>query len=83
VLNLITSGIMLRLGRVYRGMMVNMQATNARLERRAEAMVAQIARCNQAQATCALDQADGDIKISGASGVGLRQGGSENYSRKI
>src|SRR3954467_7553086 len=62
VLNLISSGIMLRLGRVYRGMMVNMQATNAKLERRAEAMVAQIARCNQAQAACALDQADGDIK---------------------
>src|ERR1700742_1368195 len=64
VLNLISSGIMLRLGRVYRGMMVNMQATNAKLERRAEAMVAQIARCTQAQAACALDQADGDIKIA-------------------
>src|ERR1700759_5650717 len=64
VLNLISSGIMLRLGRVYCGMMVNMQATNAKLERRAEAMVAQIARCNQAQAACALDQADGDIKIA-------------------
>lgn len=64
VLNLISSGIMLRLGRVYRGMMVNMQATNAKLERRAEAMVAQIARCNQAQAACALDHADGDIKIA-------------------
>ena len=45
VLNLISSGIMLRLGRVYRGMMVNMQATNAKLKRRAEATVAQIARC--------------------------------------
>jgi N-acetylmuramic acid 6-phosphate etherase len=64
VLNLISSGIMLRLGRVYRGMMVNMQATNAKLKRRAEAMVAQIARCNQEQAACALDQADGDIKIA-------------------
>jgi len=64
VLNLISSGIMLRLGRVYRGMMVNMQATNAKLKRRAEAMVAQIARCSQEQAACALDQADGDIKIA-------------------
>ena len=42
VLNLISSGIMLRLGRVYRGMMVNMPPTNAKLKRRAEAMVAQI-----------------------------------------
>jgi N-acetylmuramic acid 6-phosphate etherase len=39
VLNLISTGIMLRLGRVYRGMMVNMQTTNAKLRRRAEAMV--------------------------------------------
>ena len=43
---LISSGIMLRLGRVYRGMMVNMQPTNAKLKRRAEAMVAQIAYCD-------------------------------------
>ncbi len=46
VLNLISSAIMLRLGRVYRGMMVNMQPTNAKLKRRAEAMVAQLARCD-------------------------------------
>jgi N-acetylmuramic acid 6-phosphate etherase len=64
VLNLISSGIMLRLGRVYRGMMVNMQATNAKLKRRAEAMVAQIANCDQAQAARVLDQADGDIKTA-------------------
>jgi N-acetylmuramic acid 6-phosphate etherase len=45
-------------------MMVNMQPTNAKLKRRAEAMVAQIARCDQAQAACALEQADGDIKTA-------------------
>lgn len=64
VLNLISSGIMLRLGRVYCGMMVNMLPTNAKLKRRAEAMVAQIAGCDQAQAACALEQADGDIKTA-------------------
>ena len=62
VLNLISSGIMLRLGRVYRGMMVNMQPTNAKLKRRAEAMVAQIAHCDPSQAARSLDQAEGDIK---------------------
>src|SRR5215467_2853018 len=64
VLNLISSGIMLRLGRVYRGMMVNMQPTNAKLKRRAEAMVAQIASCSEAQAACALEQTQGDIKVA-------------------
>ena len=64
VLNLISSGIMLRLGRVYRGMMVNMPPTNAKLKRRAEAMVAQIAHCDPAQAARALEEADGEIKTA-------------------
>jgi N-acetylmuramic acid 6-phosphate etherase len=64
VLNLISTGIMLRLGRVYRGMMVNMQASNAKLKRRAEIMVARIAGCSEAQAADALDQTKGDIKTA-------------------
>ena len=64
VLNLISTGIMIRLGRVYRGMMVNMQTTNAKLKRRAEAMVARIADCSQTQAARALEEAEGDIKVA-------------------
>jgi N-acetylmuramic acid 6-phosphate etherase len=64
VLNLISSGIMLRLGRVYRGMMVNMQPTNAKLKRRAEAMVAQIADCDPSRAARSLEQAEGDVKTA-------------------
>jgi N-acetylmuramic acid 6-phosphate etherase len=64
VLNLISSGIMLRLGRVYRGMMVNMPPTNAKLKRRAEAMVAQIAHCDQPYAASSLERAEGDIKTA-------------------
>jgi N-acetylmuramic acid 6-phosphate etherase len=64
VLNLISSGIMIRLGRVYRGMMVDMQTTNAKLRRRAEAMVARIADCSEAQAARALEQTGGDIKLA-------------------
>jgi N-acetylmuramic acid 6-phosphate etherase len=64
VLNLISSGIMLRFGRVYRGMMVNMPPTNAKLKRRAEAIVAQIAHCDLSHAARSLEQADGDIKTA-------------------
>lgn len=64
VLNLVSSGIMLRLGRVYRGMMVNMQPTNAKLKRRAEAMVAQIAHCDASHAARSLEQAEGDVKTA-------------------
>src|SRR5689334_9736473 len=71
VLNLISSGIMLRLGRVYRGMMVNMPPTNAKLKRRAEAMVAQIAHCDPAQAAGSLEQAQGDIKTAVLLALGI------------
>ena len=64
VLNLISSGIMLRLGRVYRGMMVNMPPTNAKLKRRAEAMVAQITHCDPSHAARSLELAEGDIKTA-------------------
>jgi N-acetylmuramic acid 6-phosphate etherase len=71
VLNLISSGIMLRLGRVFRGMMVNMPPTNAKLKRRAEAMVAQIAHCDPSQAAISLDQAEGDIKTAVLLAMGI------------
>jgi N-acetylmuramic acid 6-phosphate etherase len=71
VLNLISSGIMLSLGRVYRGMMVNMQPTNAKLKRRAEAMVAQIAHCDPPHASGSLEQAKGDIKTASLLALGV------------
>jgi N-acetylmuramic acid 6-phosphate etherase len=64
VLNLISTGIMLRLGRVYRGMMVNMQSTNAKLRRRAESMVAQIAGCSETRAAGVLEETEGNIKVA-------------------
>jgi N-acetylmuramic acid 6-phosphate etherase len=77
VLNLISSGIMLRLGRVYRGMMVNMPPTNAKLKRRAEAMVAQIAHCDPSQGARALEQAEGDIKTAVLLASGLDKAEAE------
>jgi N-acetylmuramic acid 6-phosphate etherase len=64
VLNLISTGIMLRLGRVFHGMMVNMQTTNAKLKHRAEVMITRIAGCGAAEAAAALEQTEGDIKTA-------------------
>jgi N-acetylmuramic acid 6-phosphate etherase len=64
VLNLISSGIMLGLGCVYRGMMVDMVPTNAKLKRRAEAMVVSIAGCSEAEAARALARSEGNIKAA-------------------
>ena len=89
VLNLISTGIMLRLGRVYRGMMVNMPPTTVKLKRRAEIKVARISGCSESQAAEALDQTDGDIKIAAlvvlgydkAEAVSLLAGHSGNLRR--
>jgi N-acetylmuramic acid 6-phosphate etherase len=73
-LNLVSTGIMLRLGRVCRGMMVHMQATNDKLKLRAERMVARLADCDAATAARALEAAAGDIRIAAliASGAEAR-----------
>jgi D-arabinose 5-phosphate isomerase GutQ len=83
VLNLISSGIMLRLGRVYRGMMVNMQPTNAKLKRRAEAMVAQIAHCDPSHAGRSLEQAGGDIKTAGLLALGVDRVDAETILKTV
>ncbi|HTO60105.1 MAG TPA: N-acetylmuramic acid 6-phosphate etherase [Bradyrhizobium sp.] len=70
VLNLISTGIMLGLGSVYRGMMVDMAPTNAKLKRRAEAMVDRIAGCGEAEAARALAQSGGNIKAAALLALG-------------
>ena len=50
VLNLFSTAVMVKMGRVYRGMMVDMRARNAKLRRRAEAMVSKIVRCTESDA---------------------------------
>ena len=62
VLNLFSTLVMIRLGRVYRGQMVAMRATNAKLRARMTAMVARLAGCDAETAERASAEADGDIK---------------------
>ncbi len=64
ILNLLSSLIMVRLDRVYRGLMVNMRATNAKLRRRSEIMVMQITDCDEATATDAILESGGDLKTA-------------------
>jgi N-acetylmuramic acid 6-phosphate etherase len=64
VLNLLSTLIMVRLGRVYGGLMVDMRATNAKLRRRSEIMVSQITDCSDATAAEAIRLANGDLKAA-------------------
>ncbi|MBB4839815.1 N-acetylmuramic acid 6-phosphate etherase [Sphingomonas kyeonggiensis] len=61
-LNLISTGIMLRLGLVHHGLMVNMQVSNAKLRIRAIRMVATLAGTDETAAERALDAGGLNIK---------------------
>lgn len=63
-LNLFSTMIMVRLGRVYHGRMVDMIATNEKLRRRAVKMVADLDNCSDQQAADALAAAEGDLKVA-------------------
>ena len=74
VLNLFSTAVMVRLGRVYGGLMVDMRASNAKLRRRAVAIVARLLDCSQADAARWLEQADGDLKTAVLLGLGIDRG---------
>ena len=61
-LNLWSTALMVRLGAVYRGLMVAMQPTNAKLRVRAVRIVSELARVDETAAAAALEAAGGQIK---------------------
>ncbi len=63
-LNLFSTALMVRLGRVYRGRMVDMQARNAKLRARAVRMMHELTNCSEEQAQSALAGADGKVKLA-------------------
>ena len=76
-LNLISTGIMLRLGLVHHGLMVNMQVSNVKLRGRAVRMVATLAGVGEGRAEAALDTAGLDIKKAVLVARGLDAGAAE------
>lgn len=63
-LNCISTGLMIRLGYVYRGLMVEMRPTNAKLRDRAVKMVATLTNADAATAEKAFADAGGTIKLA-------------------
>ena len=64
VLNLLSTLIMVRLGRVWRGQMVDMVARNEKLRLRAVRMVRSLTGCGEAAAREALGRAGGGVKAA-------------------
>lgn len=63
-LNAFSTGVMIRLGLVFRGQMVAMRPTNAKLRDRAAEMVARLSGHDAAAGQVALDRAGGSIAIA-------------------
>ncbi len=64
ILNMLSTAIMLRLGHVYKGLMVDMQVSNDKLLGRAAAIVASLAHCTVEQAGDALKLTGNNIKAA-------------------
>jgi N-acetylmuramic acid 6-phosphate etherase len=64
VLNLFSTAVMIQLCRVYRGLMVDMRPTNAKLRQRAEQMLVRLTGCNAAAAADALARTGSDLKLA-------------------
>ena len=73
VLNLFSTAVMVKLGRVYRGLMVSMRASNTKLLRRAEMIVSQVVGCDEKEAAKFVQLAEGDIKVAVLLGLGWKQ----------
>ncbi len=63
-LNLLSTLVMIRLGRVYAGLMVDVQASNAKLAVRQEKMVMQLTGKSEGEVRDALERAGGSVKLA-------------------
>jgi N-acetylmuramic acid 6-phosphate etherase len=76
VLNMLSTATMIRLGKVYGNLMIDLHPTNAKLRRRARRILQQVAGVDAARAERALAQADGQVKtalVTLLAGVGVKE----------
>lgn len=64
ILNMISTLVMIRLGRVYDGMMVDVELNNAKLRDRAVRMLCEITGTDEEKAAAALAEAKGHVKLA-------------------
>lgn len=62
VLNMLSTGIMVKLGKVYENLMVDLQATNEKLQHRAQTMVMTLTNCDEKEARRLLTLTKGQVK---------------------
>jgi N-acetylmuramic acid 6-phosphate etherase len=63
-LNLLSTLLMILMGRIYNGLMVDVQAVNQKLVRRSEDMLIRLTGCSRDAARAALPRAHGSVKLA-------------------
>src|SRR4029077_7504062 len=63
-LNIISTGVMARLGRVRGNLMIDLQPTNKKLRERAVGLVSQLAKCDRESARSRLERADWNLRTA-------------------
>jgi N-acetylmuramic acid 6-phosphate etherase len=76
-LNLLSTAVMVSLGKVFRGRMVDMRPTNEKLRRRAANMIADVTGCDEATATASLNACGDDIRAAILHVEGASNGASD------
>ena len=72
VLNMLTTGAMVRLGKSYSNLMIDLQATNVKLIERATRIIVAITECSRREADAALKNCNGELKTAIVSqGLGI------------
>ena len=64
VLNMITTGAMIRLGKTYGNLMIDLRATNDKLVDRSERIVAEVCSTSREEARTLLTRAGGEVKLA-------------------
>jgi N-acetylmuramic acid 6-phosphate etherase len=64
VLNMLSTGVMVRLGKTYGNLMVDMRQQNVKLQHRARRIVAQACDISEAEAGVALSGSQGEVKVA-------------------
>lgn len=64
VLNMLTTGAMVRMGKTYSNLMVDLRATNEKLGERAQRIVRELTDCNGSEAGDLLKLCDGEVKTA-------------------
>ncbi|MDD6133932.1 MAG: N-acetylmuramic acid 6-phosphate etherase [Selenomonadaceae bacterium] len=64
VLNMLSTGTMIKLGKVYGNLMVDVKTSNLKLEERARRIVMEAADCSREKAIAALAKAQGNAKLA-------------------